>query len=53
MAADLMYSGTVALGCDSYIKAQEKACTCSVPQKSKVTKDQNNKRSTKPKNDEL
>ena len=26
--SDLMYGGTVALGCDPFLKAQENACTC-------------------------
>ncbi|KAL4239619.1 hypothetical protein ACF0H5_000428 [Mactra antiquata] len=42
MAADMMYSGSVALGCDSYLKAQENACTCSNTQKSKPSQQSRN-----------
>jgi hypothetical protein len=45
-SADIMYGGTVALGCDAFLKAQENACSCS---KSQSDSNHKSKRKSDPK----
>ncbi|XP_045214820.2 group XIIA secretory phospholipase A2-like [Mercenaria mercenaria] len=47
--ADIMYSGTLALGCDPFLKAQEKACHCRNTPKSGNDKKLNQKNDAKKK----
>jgi secretory phospholipase A2 len=53
-AADLLYSASAALGCEPFLKAQEKACTCGKTKTFNAnTKKQETKKAKRSVNDEL